>query len=129
MTDALLAFLPVFEAPGFSYGEWPDRRQVGLVLELPSSPALSPEADAFVHELWRAGFVLQDANWPLWRAEAQAVRNGAVPADVDAVKRVFTVAVRTDYAMPGFLLQVMREGTVVRLLRRLRDLDEAARAP
>ena len=127
--DGVLAFLPVFEAPGFSFGEWPERRQVGLVLELPSTPVLSPEADAFVRELWRAGFVLQDPAWTLWRGEAQRIRDGEAPGDADAARRFFTVAVRTDYAMPGFLLQVMREGTVVRVLRALRDIDAAARAP
>lgn len=122
-------WLDVFETPGFSFGEWPDRKQVGLVLEMPTAPALSPEADAFVHALWREGFILQEPEWPLWRGEAQRIRDGAEASDVEAIKRFFTVAVRTDYAMPGFLLQVMREGTVVRLLRRLRALDEAARAP
>lgn len=121
----LVEYIPVFEREGFSYGEWPERRQVGLVLELPTTPALSPEADAFVRDLWRAGFVLQDASWPMWRGEAQRARDGEAPADVDALRRVFTVAVRTDYAMPGFLLQFLREGTALRLLRRLRELGGA----
>lgn len=119
----LLGYVAKFEAPGFSYGEWPDRERVGLVLELPAAPVLSPEAEAFVRDLRRAGFVLQDASWPLWRAEAQAVRDGAEARDVEAVKRVFTVIVRTDQAMPGFLLHAMREGTVLRLLLRLRSLQ------
>lgn len=112
-------YVSVFEQPGYSYGSWPARRQVGLVLDLPVAPDLSPEADALVGDLYREGLVLKDLAWPTWRAEAQRIRDGAEPADLDAIRRFFTVAVRTDHAMPGFLLQVMSEGTVLRVLRRL----------
>lgn len=118
-------YLAHFERPGYSFGEWPERQRVGLVLELPSSPVLSPEADALVRDLYASGFILRDSEWPRWRAEAQRFRDEPVAADLadeDAIRRFFTVALRTDYGMPGFLLQVLREGTVTRLLRRLRDL-------
>lgn len=116
------AYIEAFSRPGYSYGEWPDRRQVGLVLELPTTPALSPEADALVRDLWREGFILQSTEWPTWRGEAQRVREGGEVADHDAARRFFTVVVRTDYAMPGFLLQALKEGTVLRVLRRMREL-------
>lgn len=114
-------YVEAFSRPGYSYGEWPERRQVGLVLEMPTTPALSPEADALVADLWREGHVLQDPQWPMWRAEAQRIREGADPADGTAVDRFFTVVIRTDYAMAGFLLQVLKEGTVLRVLRRMRE--------
>lgn len=119
--DAILAFLPIFERPGYSFGEW--RIQRGF---FPHWDA-SPEAAAFVKALYDEQFIVP-FDWGSWSEEARRYTEGGdaalAAADLDALRKLITSYVRADRFSEGTLASLFQSGQITAILRRLRQIRE-----
>lgn len=117
--DAVLAFLPRFEAAGFAPGQWRLRRLV-----FPSWEA-DPAVGAFVEALYREQLILP-FDWGAWSGEARRYLEGGeaalADADLETVRKLLTGLVRAERFTAGALAAAFQAGQVVALLRRLRQI-------
>lgn len=124
--EALLRFVPVLEAPEFRAGEWRggDADEAG-VIQMPWFE-LSEHASAFIAEVGRGGWIFV-FDWPSWQDEAHRLieRGGLEGASTDDIRRLFTTLVRSDRFNEGQLAWAFESGLMVRILRRLEELDAA----
>lgn len=124
--EALVAFLPALESPGFGAGEWRGgQKDADGVMHMPWFE-LSGDARAFVAELGRQGWVYV-FDWMAWQDEAKRLMapGGVESAGVDEIRRLFTTLVRSDRFMEGQLGWAFDSGLFVRMVRRLRELTPA----
>jgi len=127
----LAAFLPVFQAPGFSFGEWGggEKTESGAIT-MPYF-ALSEEASAFVHAAYDLGWVLEGFDWPKWKdtQEAQSLLEPSVLADAtpEQLAQLLTTLIRQDRFVEGGLASAFKSGLLTRILERanrlLKELD------
>ncbi len=119
--DAILRFLPVFEAAGFVFGE-----QV-VVPGQWGWARMAPEVQSFVQALYDHGWV-QPFAWD--RFQDEAVRYFENPAlldgiDVATARKLLTLHVRKDRFCEGHLLEMFRAGHIQAIMRRLHAIREA----
>ena len=119
--DAVLVFLPALDGTEGSPGEW--RTEPG---QLPYFSPNEPLTE-FVGALYQHGWVVS-FDWPAWREEAE--RYIASPellagADLGTVRKLLTTHVRQDRFCDGHMADMVRNGHVAALLRRLRELRDA----
>jgi hypothetical protein len=114
--DALLPFLDTFEADGFSAGGWS------------SKPGYFPcfmfdrRVLDFIQVLYENGWVAP-FDWPEW--QESAFRYVESPervdsADATTIQKLLTTHVRKNRFCDGHLAEMIENGHVVALLRRLR---------
>ena len=118
--DAVLKFLPIFERPGYVFGEW-------------HSPAgqfpyysMSREVLDFIQAL-SAQEIIFSFDWPSWQEEAvQYVSDpGAVErADLLTLRKLLTLHVRKDRFVEGHLAHMLEDGHITAVLRRLNKIRE-----
>lgn len=110
--EALLAFLPLFEAPDFE----PGAVQGGCVVP-------SPSVRDFVQTLY-AHDVLVRFDWPSWRPAPDVIREpeAIAGADEETLRRALTVHVRADRFSEGHLVEAFRRGLIQAVLRRFEAL-------
>ena len=118
--DAVLKFLPIFEQPGYVFGEW-------------HSPAgqfpyysMSREVLDFIQAL-SAQEIIFSFDWPSWQEEAvQYVSDpGAVErADLLTLRKLLTLHVRKDRFVEGHLANMMERGHITAVLRQLKKIRE-----
>lgn len=117
--DAVLAFLPVFERPGFSSGQWRAHRAVFPVWEA------EPAVGAFVEALYREQFIVP-FDWGAWAEEARRYAEGGeaalATADLTTLRKLLTTYVRADRFTAGTLAGMFDSGHIVAILRRLRQI-------
>lgn len=124
--EALAAFLPVFDSPEFVFGQWAESRtEGGGTLQLPHFD-LSPEAEAFLAEVGRGGWIINGFDWKAWNVtpEAVALRRGdgfdrATPI---ALARLLTALVRQDRFVEGTLVEAHESGLLRRIVARAAEL-------
>lgn len=128
--EAILAYLPEFESPGFAFTEpfafRPQRDDVLVVNE----PCLSPLVMDFIDDLYRHGWIIAFdwTQWdlrPLFDEEPELIAS----ASVDTLRRLLTTHLREDCFCEGHLLEVLESGCINAILRRLRRLYEAGSIP
>jgi uncharacterized protein DUF6508 len=122
--EALVRFLPLLESPEFSAGEWRGgKADEAGVIQMPWFE-LSADARAFIAELGRYGWVYV-FDWRAWEDEAKRLidAGGVEVADLDNIRRLYTTLVRSDRFTEGQLAWAFESGLIVRILRRLRELD------
>ena len=118
--DAVLKFLPIFEQPGYGFGEW-------------HSPAgqfpyysMSREVLDFIQAL-SAQEIIFSFDWPSWQEEAvQYVSDpGAVErADLLTLGKLLTTYVRKDRFVEGHLAHMLEDGHITAVLRQLKKIRE-----
>lgn len=117
--DAILTYLPIFEQPDFSPGEWQTQRGVFPYW------AASPEATAFVEALYREQFIIP-FDWGSWAAEAQRYSDddgsALAEASLDTLRRLLTTYVRADRFSAGTLASLFQSGHIIAVLRRLKQI-------
>jgi hypothetical protein len=117
--DALLAFLPIFERPEYSFGAWQTLRGVFPYW------AASPEATAFVAALHREQFITP-FDWVSWAEEARRYAEGGdaalATADLDTLRKLITSYVRVDRFSEGTLASLFQSGQITAILRRLQQI-------
>ena len=122
--DAVLEFLPTFEAGGYQPGEW--RSHPG---QFPYF-LFDEKLIEFVGVLYQHGWVIS-FDWPAWRETAArytASPEAVAGADLDVIRRLFATHVRQDRFCDGHLAEMVRDGHIVALLRRLAVIRTTAGA-
>jgi len=120
--DRILAFLPIFEQPGYSFGEWQTQRGVFPYW------AASPEVTAFVEALHREQFIAP-FDWVSWADEAHRYTEGGeaalATADLATLRKLVTAYVRADRFSAGTLASMFQSGQIIAILRRLRQIRDS----
>jgi len=121
----LLSFLPFFEAwDETDYGVGPGAAVVEQGVGHTGLALLPAKASEFVAACYEEGFV-QPFDWTKWtRRHEGALASDAfiAEADLSAIIKMLTAHIRADRFCEGHLLSVMRDGTILKILRRLRDI-------
>jgi hypothetical protein len=113
--DAVLRFLPVFQADGFQFGDWDSEGQ-----DLPEY-ALSAEAGNFVQCLYDNGWIVP-FDWTKWQERAEQFVNepqSLEMASLDDLCRLLTTHVRKDCFCEGHLARMFECGHLTAILKRL----------
>jgi hypothetical protein len=121
--DALLRFLPVFEAADADHGEW--RLAGGVMPYLVTSEAVT----GFVEALYGNGWV-EPFDWGAWQETAAGYAGSperVATADIDTIRKLLTTHVRKDRFCEGHLVAMIASGHIAAVLRRLRDLRGPAK--
>ncbi len=119
--DALAAFLPDFESPGFEFGH---------VVTAPGGMPyynLSPLASRFVHTCYKMGWV-QNFDWVEWKDSPEATELLKNPkameeATPEQLGRMLTVLIRQDRFVEGALGRAFDSGLLTAILRRIAALS------
>ncbi len=121
--DALLAFLPTFDAEGFRFATL--RRSEGNSI---GGWSYGPEADAFIQAAYAHGFV-GAFDWPEWATKdgRRLMENTREIEGVDlaTLRRLFTSWIRGDRFCDGALASAYESGAVRCALDRLEVLRRA----
>jgi Family of unknown function (DUF6508) len=121
---ALLELLPVLESPDFLAGEWcGGEEDADGVISMPWFE-LSPDASAFVDAL-RAHGLIVPFDWVAWHEEAECIvtGDGLEHADLLTLRKLLILLVRRDRFVEGSLGEAFASGLVVRIVRRLQELN------
>jgi hypothetical protein len=124
--EALAAFLPVFDSPDFVFGQWADARTAaGGTLQFPHFD-MSPEAEAFLAEVGRGGWIIDGFDWKAWNGTPEAVGlrrgDGFERATPIALARLLTALVRQDRFVEGTLVEAHEAGLLRRIVSRAAEL-------
>ena len=118
--DAALRFLPIFEQPGYAFGEW--RAPEGQMPYYSSSR----EVMEFVRVLNDQKIVFS-FDWMRWSEAAQkyvSEPERLEEADLLALRKLLTAHVRADRFSEGHLGEMLENGHITALLRRLQEIQE-----
>jgi hypothetical protein len=110
---AVAKYAAVFSAPGFSPGEWQGATYFKL----------APELHDFLHAAYE--ITPKDFDWPSWAAvgrEIEADQRKLAAADLETIRRLLLVHVRTERFCEGHLAAAIEDGRLVRVLQRLGEL-------
>jgi hypothetical protein len=123
--EVILAFLPIFEKPGFQFGEWVHRKgQVPFYAE-------SQAVRDFHQSLYQQGFIVE-FDWVIWAEELERYRSesGALQgADLLTLRKIITAHARKDRFSEGHFAGELQGGHLLAVLRRLAAIrDEMAAA-
>lgn len=130
----LARFLPEFESPDFSPGEWSRVQQAEDGVYTMPYVMLSPLVMEFVRAAYDGGWVLRDFDWPEWKETEEAIM---LDRDPDALARatprqlaqLLTVLIRQDRFVDGELLNNVNNGHVLAILRRAAELLGSGEPP
>ena len=123
----LAAFLPMFTAPDFQFGEWFQPTPSGPGVGSMPYFLLSEAAREFVHAAYDLGWVRPDIDWGAWQGtpECERLRDNAaalVDATAEQLARLLTLYIRGDRFCEGALAEAYESGLLVRILRRAETL-------
>ncbi len=115
--QAVLNFLPVFEQPDFSPGEW-----ISQAGRLPYFSYTSTVLD-FIKTLAANGFI-QPFDWMNWREGEQLVDRPDLlgSASLQTLRKLLTAHVRSDRFNEGHLAGTFESGHMVLILKRLAEI-------
>jgi len=124
----LAAFLPLFQEPDFSFGEWSkcEETEPG-VLTMPFF-SLSDIASSFEQSAYNLGWVCMDFNWVKWMQTAEAIRlrddsEALAKATPDQLAHLLTILIRQDRFCEGSLASAYDSGLLTGILRRAAALE------
>lgn len=115
--EALAAFVPVLEAPDFSFGEWQSHPG-----QLPWFN-LSAEARRFVTTAAQFDWIVSDFNWPEWQKTDRARQllekpDAIADATVEDLEHLLTTHIRADRFIEGHLAATFDNGQLTAISRR-----------
>lgn len=118
--QAVLEFLPLFEQPGFSAGEW--STQAG---SLPYFSYTTEVLD-FIRALSGNGFI-QPFVWMNWREGEQLVEHPSLlrKANLVTLRKLLTAHVRADRFSEGHLAAMVESGQIRTILERLAEIIDS----
>ena len=124
--DKLLKFLPIFEQEGYEFSNWnfPEPSEDG-VNYFPHCD-YSKEVDRFVKVLYEEGFIIS-FDWTKWQDEAQKYclePEKWKTADLATIQKLLTTHVRKDRFCEGHLAAMLKDGHIVAILKRLKEIRE-----
>jgi O-acetyl-ADP-ribose deacetylase (regulator of RNase III) len=113
--DRILAFVPIFERPATNlYEVRPD-------LSMMDPYVYAPEFTQFIQELYCEKLVI-DFNWVAWKDEAAKYLENPrqiESADLETLQKLITTHVRADRFNSGHLAQMVENGQILAILKRL----------
>ncbi|WP_017302299.1 O-acetyl-ADP-ribose deacetylase [Nodosilinea nodulosa] len=113
--DRILAFMPIFErTPSSLYEVRPD-------LSMMDPYFYAPEFNQFIKGLYRENLVI-DFNWVAWKDEAAKYLENPrqiESADLETLQKLITTHVRADRFNSGHLAQMVENGHILAILKRL----------
>ena len=115
---AILAFLPVFDSPGFKFGE-----TVAPPGQFPYA-RMAPEVDGLIKSLYDNGWV-EPFDWSEFQDEAIGYFENPTrleTADLETIRKLLTLHVRKDRFCDGHFLEILEAGQIQAILRRLATL-------
>lgn len=117
--DAILRFLPIFEDPGYAFGEWTEQ-EAGR-----PSFSFNPQTREFIRALEEQNILVR-FDWMAWRNVAKRYEDPKVlrTADLATVRRLLTLHVRADRFVQGHLATVLESGQIKTFLRRLKEIRD-----
>ena len=121
--EGLAAFLPMFEDPDFSFGEW-ETREGTLGWYWHSDGALS-----FMRTAASLGWVSPDVDWVNSKDTDEAQRFGKHPDAIDSATPddlvcLLTTLIRQDRFVEGSLGELFESGMLTRIVRRASSLRQ-----
>jgi ADP-ribosyl-[dinitrogen reductase] hydrolase len=118
--QAVLKFLPLFEHPEFSPGEW-----IAQEGHLPYFSYTSEVLD-FIRTLSGNGFV-QPFDWMKWREGVQLVNNPALlsKSNLQTLRKLLTTHVRADRFTEGHLAAMFETGHLTMILKRMAEIHHS----
>lgn len=120
--DAILPFLDLFEAEGYSAGTW-DFPKLTMPWFVPNETVTQ-----FIQALYSNGWVTLAFDWPEWMESARGFVESPEKietADAKTIQKLFTTHIRLDRFCEGHLAEMFENGHFVALLRRLRKLRKS----
>jgi ADP-ribosyl-[dinitrogen reductase] hydrolase len=118
--QAVLNFLPIFERPDFSPGEW--------ITQEGSLPYFNYATEAldFIETLSGNGFI-QPFNWINWEEGRQLVDNPTLigKADLQTLRKLLTAHVRADRFTEGHLAAMFESRHISMILMRMADIQDS----
>ena len=115
--QAVLKFLPLFEQPDFSLGEW--------IVQEGSLPYFNYTSEVlnFIRALSGNGFI-QPFDWMKWREGEQLVDNPALlsRANLQTLRKLLTAHVRADRFSEGHLAAMFESGHIAMILKRMAEI-------
>ena len=131
--DRILAFLPIFERPGFVFAR--ERTSPGYAMSNPETGfrteipyyEWAPEVREFHQALYDAG-VIYPFDWGEWHREAERLVNDrAALASVDEVslRKLLTFHARKERCAEGHFIEMLKSWHVTAILRRLKGIKQA----
>lgn len=124
----IAAFLPLFEHPGFTFGDWDEPEYVEPgVMTMPNFN-ISGVAYAFNKTAYDLGWVRTGFNWPDWAQSPEAIRLRDDPesmarATPDQISCLLTVIIRQERFCEGALETAFESGLVTAICRRAAQLE------
>jgi hypothetical protein len=118
--DAILRFLPVFEEPGFSFGEWHSAEG-----QMPYY-SMGRETTDFLQALYEQQIVYS-FDWTRWQDEAKKFVSDPEllkEADLLVLRKLLTTHLRKDRFVEGHLADMLECGHITAVLRRLQEIRE-----
>lgn len=125
--EGLAAFVPRFEAPDFSFGEWSgDVEVIDGVMTMPYC-RYSAAANDFVQCAYDLKWVREDCDWPSWSQTPEAARlrddpDALAQATLDQLACLLTTVIRKDRYCEGELAAAFDTGLLTRICRRAAQL-------
>ncbi len=121
--EAILRFLPAFEAPEVTFSEPLEERPSEPGVIVWDEPALSPLAEEFIDALHDHGWIIA-FDWVKWDLgpRLDQHRELIAKARVETLRRLLTAHVRADHFSWGHLLATFESGGFTAILRRLQQL-------
>jgi hypothetical protein len=118
--QAVLKFLPVFEQPDFSPGEW--ITQEGHLPYFSYTPAVLD----FIRALSGNGFI-QPFDWMNWREGEQLVDHPVLlgRANLQTLLKLLTANVRADRFTEGHLAGTFESGHMIMILKRMAEIHSS----
>jgi ADP-ribosyl-[dinitrogen reductase] hydrolase len=116
--DAILVYLPIFEEPGYQFGQWVAREG-----HFPHF-SFSPEVRGFIDTLYKQSMIIP-FDWMSWSEETkwyQSDPDALATADLLTLRKLLTVHVRADRFTEGHLASVFASGHVTAILHRLKQI-------
>ncbi|WP_406699679.1 DUF6508 domain-containing protein [Singulisphaera sp. Ch08] len=118
--DAILPFLALFDTKGYCYGGWhTPRGEFGYY-------SYSEDVSSFIQVLYKQGWVVS-FDWPQWQEEAERLVESPTDlarADAATIRRLLTLHVRKDRFCEGHLAEMLKNGHILALLYRLREIRD-----
>lgn len=123
----LAHFLPEFESPDFSPGDWSRMQQAEDGAYTMPYVNFSLPVEEFVQAAYDGGWVLGGFDWPKWTETEEArtlfrdpdTLSSATPRQL---AQLLTVFIRQDRFVEGALLENIKSGQVLAILRRAAKL-------
>ncbi len=123
--DAVLKFLPLFERKGARFVGKPGRstESKGVVtIELPEN---SRDVDRFQSAAYENHLVVTNWDWGKWQSTAEGyykTPSRLKRASLLTVRRLLTVHLRKEHFCSGHLVDMLEQGHIQAILRRLGEL-------